>query len=110
MVSLFLAKTCCEATTLFRTGSTIRVFAGAGSVVVFITAVICFEACTCLPKLPREVSNLASASKILVQLLGIVNVMALCCVVVVPMVRKLSLPFCLFAIAVVPFCPFCLWP
>ena len=59
-----------------------------------------------MPKLPREVSNLASASKILVQLLGIVNVMALCCVVVVPMVRKLSLPFCLFAIAVVPFCPF----
>merc|ERR1719242_647199 len=59
-----------------ETDSTTRVFSASGGVIMFITMVILCEKCTCLPKPITRFSNYISASRILVQVLGIINVLA----------------------------------
>jgi len=68
-----------------HTESTGRVFMASGGVILFITSLILCEKCTCLPKPITRFSNYISASRILAQLLGIINVGALFACVVVPM-------------------------
>merc|ERR1719225_2193084 len=68
-----------------KTESTGRVFLAAGGIIFFITSLILCEKCTCLPKPFTRFSNYLSASRILAQVLGIINVLALFLCVVVPM-------------------------
>jgi len=68
-----------------ETKSTTRTFSASGGVIIFITMMILCEKCTCLPKPITRFSNYISASRILVQVLGIINVLALFLCVVVPM-------------------------
>merc|ERR1719427_680852 len=71
--------------TIPKTESTGRVFLAAGGIIFFITSLILCEKCTCLPKPFTRFSNYPSASRILAQLLGILNVGALFACVVIPM-------------------------
>lgn len=71
--------------TIPETESRLRVFLASGFVIFVITLLILCEKCTCLPKPITKFSNYISASRILAQLLGLINVAALFACVVVPM-------------------------
>jgi len=84
-VFIFISLYILQVIAIPKTESRNRVFLASGGVIFVITIIILCEKLTFLPKPITRFSNYISASRILAQLLAVINVLALFACVVVPM-------------------------